>query len=1722
MTRRGTARSGPTPMPRHALRGMAAILLAGLIGAATDARAACNFIPGAANTFPGTAGLVDRPFAAPGDLVAVRAGCSGPELRPTAAEHVVTVIFSGASDSVRRAVVLTADCNQVDLAPCAGSGSPDACCRTLETNPLVGASDLSMRMQGYTRELRFRFPDTDDLLDGPADDLTLAGPATITVTAVGDPLPLDLLTPGASCAGHPNRMVCVDRLFAPDGVCPPTDPDLVMTHFVALPPPNDFSDVCRSGDSCRGFATTLRLAVDREGNLLLPMDWRGVHFGDGSLPIARLLRGRSDVAAFPDGSAPIQLPTNAFLASFSPEGAPLPPILDPQVSLESVDELTLFGTADAPASVLRIARYRGVCAGGENAERPCASALDCPGGACPAACAGGSRDGLRCGHDGECPGGRCGQLFDFASRTVSPLGPLALDRTAAAGPAAHTSARAGIISTRFDGEAVGPAALDGLAQSDTVNSFVLSEGLTGQRLNVDADERDDVMQLADRTTGLVSLIGDGGTVGRAVVRVRQTPYSFPAAAVEKDWVVFLESEPGEGHVDANGNGRVADALLRVYEREPPGSFREVTSDLRTVDPAPRVNGRPLVLSEGRVFYRRSEAAQARYATRRLTAGVQFPYKPSISGDGRLVSFAVVRTDDIFTLGALEYLDALALDWRTSETHLISANPAGSEGGWVLPILAGALLSHDGRFALFSSLAPLVPDDTNDAFDLFRRDLWHGVTRRVSLRTDGTEHELGGGLGGGDMSDDGRFVCFTGPSPFPGSSDAWGMTVVDLERIETGDVVAFVPADLSDGGTLCSLSGDGRFVAFATLREDLVPGDTNGVPDVFVYESTTGATERVSIGTNGEQANATSHIDPSSVSRDGRFVAFLSTASNLVPGDTNGGSDVFVRDRLRGTTERVTVASDGSQADRSSRWASISGDGRYVLFESAATNLVPDDVNGTADFFIHDRVTGVTECVSVDAAGRPAGGSGAFLNFEGNTRGAEISTGGRYVAFQTAAPNLVPNDPAIDSDIFVRGPDLDDLASDLFPDGELDDTVLEVFDARAGVATTLCPADEVAVSRGRAAFLRPASAFGTATCPPSGDGNADESRRVVHLLTDDLAVRDLGRPATAVALSDTFLAALVPDAADPSRTLVAAHPVDGDEWMDTGQAGDTIAVCGDVVAFLTPAEQAGPGNRILQLFDARTRTLVNVGETALDVVCSPTLVAFRTPRAPGGGQPSGERVVGVLQAYDIGDPECLAPSDRPANCLVSSGSSAVPCPSEACDPRLPYRALGSTVRFLTLEADEERDLNGDDDQNDLVLQILNVAQARANGAGLTPVGATPLGIADASAPSLGADAPGLTAVGAAPLGICTTTGEACVDDEDCGAGRCFLPPGGCVLDLGTPCDPDADEACDTEAFCQPTPGQPGSGTCHIQVGACTVQSDCPTGAFCQAVGDPVARLVSPLTAPDAGAMVFSSAGRCVETLGPCPCAAGAHCENGTCRREHGTCGPQAACPAGTACEPTLVVAASSDTDRDEVPDHLDNCPTVPNSDQRDANGNGIGEACELCPPNPVEDCAAPDAAGGRIRLADRGHDTSRRLAWRWAKGPAVSRASLGDPSTSTSYAFCVYDTVGGASQLVTSIRIPAGGRCGTRPCWRASSSGVRYVSPVRLGDGIHKLTLRAGAAGRGRITLTGRGAGLALPALPLAKDPAVRVQLRNAAGGCWDVRFRTARENTATKFQATSQ
>ncbi|MEU3777350.1 hypothetical protein AB0F11_29930 [Streptomyces sp. NPDC032472] len=326
------------------------------------------------------------------------------------------------------------------------------------------------------------------------------------------------------------------------------------------------------------------------------------------------------------------------------------------------------------------------------------------------------------------------------------------------------------------------------------------------------------------------------------------------------------------------------------------------------------------------------------------------------------------------------------------------------------------ISADGRYVAFTSPArDLVAGDTNRASDVFVRDRQTGVITRVSVDSAGNQAD--NASRNPSISADGRYVTFESSATnlVAGDTNRYRDTFVhDLQTGETTRVSVGSHGEQSDSESFHpSISADGRFVALDSPASNLVPGDTNDLHDVFVRDRQTGETTRASVDSNGRQGDGISQLP--SISADGRYVAFSSGAKtlSLFP-DNNRADDVFVHDQLTGRTDRISVGPDGNEGNSASRTATISADGRYVAFESTASNLVAGDTGGSidTDIFLYDRVTRTTTQVNLGPDGLSDGGT------PGQER-PTLSADGRYIAFVSGEGKLVTGDTNSSWDVFVR-------------------------------------------------------------------------------------------------------------------------------------------------------------------------------------------------------------------------------------------------------------------------------------------------------------------------------------------------------------------------------------------------------------------------------------------------------------------------------------------------------------------------------------------------------------------------------------------------------------------------------------------------------------------------------------------------------------------------------
>lgn len=396
-------------------------------------------------------------------------------------------------------------------------------------------------------------------------------------------------------------------------------------------------------------------------------------------------------------------------------------------------------------------------------------------------------------------------------------------------------------------------------------------------------------------------------------------------------------------------------------------------------------------------------------------GNNYSSLPSVSADGQYVAF-VSDASNLVTGDTNERADIFIRDRTTGITIRVSV---ASDGNQANNASYNPSISADGRYVAFTSYASnLVPGDTNYTSDIFIHDRKFGQTTRVSVSSDG--NQMNSASEYPSISTDGRYIAFSSYASNLVPGDTNGTQDVFIHDRTTGQTtrvsVTSSGREANNASYSPAISADGRYVAFTSSASNLALGDTNEMPDIFVHDLTTRETARVSVASDGSEAIDLVY-DPAlsaggqypSISADGRYVTFSSTASNLVLGDTNEQSDIFVHDRVTGQTTRVDVASDGSQADYGSSLSSISADGRYIAFDSYSPNLVPGDTNNGTDIFVHDRATGQTTRVNIASDGNQAN------NYSLNLA---LSANGSYVAFTSEASNLVPGDTNGVSDVFV--------------------------------------------------------------------------------------------------------------------------------------------------------------------------------------------------------------------------------------------------------------------------------------------------------------------------------------------------------------------------------------------------------------------------------------------------------------------------------------------------------------------------------------------------------------------------------------------------------------------------------------------------------------------------------------------------------------------------------
>ncbi len=1189
---------------------------------------------------------------------------------------------------------------------CAGGATPGAACSSDE--------DCAGGRCGLAGSVCLGGPASGASCEGDAGcggarcgRVSLAGPVTVAVTLAGDgasiprdPVPCGLAS--ARCRDFGGRLVsCADDLYRLDGTCAvdaaAIDPDSI--GVTALPVPVRLSDLCAAafdpaagvcigsgatgracssdadcaGGSCgacrapSGVAPIVPIAQDRRGNLLGVADARSILVEVDGEPFPWLFRSGLSV-----------LGQRLRLAGGGPRAVNW-----------SVLHPLFFGAADPGAPGVGVASVDAAFGIQRGLRRSCA---DDPGRACSL--------------DSECD---CS--VDSLAGLPSPL-------PASAGGAGPVLAECpldadGVPICRLLGTVSIDVLLDAQrgdrALAAPVNECVVG-ALPDAAGNADADMRDVALTLFDRLSGARPALGSGGALGRATTRILdRARLSLPSHDVEDTLLAFLEPEVGECAFDPAAplacdrtrNGVVFDHALRVFRLQPGAAAAEELSPrgaggaLLAAQPELNVNRAPLAVSEGLVFFRTPLDASARDVSLLTGAGANAPTgEVGVSPDGGFVAFASAATNLGFRDDKNRVADVFRRNLATGELRAASLMDRSScadrmrfTGG-----ASGApALAAGGRYAAFESVSDRLlgppsgpPNDRNDVSDVFVHDFQTCRTRRVSVTSAGGE--ANGASKSPSISADGRFVAFESAARnLAAGAPAQGVYLHDRDADEDGvfDEPGAVATLLVAPGTAAPGRGAATDASVALAS----------AAQVLVSDGATGALELASVTPAGTPGDGES-LAPM-LSANGRWVTFQSRARDLAepleaPGDTD--LDVFVHDRLARSTRRAavlraprecTARDPGLEPDGGVFEPQVSEDGRFLVYTSTASNLVPGDSAGS-DVFLEDLRTGAIARVSQ----RADGGAAAGPSFE-----AALSGDGDFVAFSTLARNLVPGQSTLNTGT-------DAIASALPVASSGARSGLAVLDTERGeLLQTSEPAEFVAVAAGAAIFAAPgesAKLVRRACGGRVGGGACDASCSSGC----GLVVEDLLRPAVsatdALAISERFACALVLENGAP---VPACHEIGTppgaslDPIAPAGVRADSIQVSGSSVVFTSP-ETSG---RVLYAMDLARDAQPRRSRCAPDptgacrvrdvVLGADGIVCFSSAESDLGIDQNGDGRLDDAVLF-VADPADAA--NDPARCP----STVTPCELSACDPRRPFRAVPArTCKFLVAEEGVDLNENG---------------------------------------------------------------------------------------------------------------------------------------------------------------------------------------------------------------------------------------------------------------------------------------------------------------------------------------------------------------------------------------------------------------------------------------------
>jgi hypothetical protein len=393
--------------------------------------------------------------------------------------------------------------------------------------------------------------------------------------------------------------------------------------------------------------------------------------------------------------------------------------------------------------------------------------------------------------------------------------------------------------------------------------------------------------------------------------------------------------------------------------------------------------------------------------------------PATSGNGRYISFESVGHFVPGDTGPHE--DVFVRDIATGKTTKVSIKSNEQSAPFNC---ADSAISNSGRFVAFTCDGPLVGSDTNEKLDVYVRDRKNGTTQRMSVKTNG--NQVAADSQEPDISGDGRYVVFKTDGKFvPGDTNATTGNMnpedVYIHDRRTGATNRISvdsqghQRDLDSGSLNPAISDDGRFVAWQSYGKFTEPDYQFAVDsDIFVRDRENHTTARASLKSDGSEADPNNNVSSSdpAISADGKFVAFEAQGA-YVDGDTNNKSDIYVKNMSSGGISRVSIPRQGGQSNDESQLATISASGRFVAFESYA-KLSGTDTNTGRDIYLRDRKLKETRRISLRTNGKQVDGYEHQLP--------SISADGRYVAFSSMGKFTPPGtDAGLDFDCFRRGP-----------------------------------------------------------------------------------------------------------------------------------------------------------------------------------------------------------------------------------------------------------------------------------------------------------------------------------------------------------------------------------------------------------------------------------------------------------------------------------------------------------------------------------------------------------------------------------------------------------------------------------------------------------------------------------------------------------------------------